>query len=381
MIVVKRSTAVSLSILFALFGLTLTITLLLKSPSAALASATPLLPETVAETAVCTGENLIVNPSFEGSYPVYVMAAPGHPDCQTWFPDQPNQYCERVKLADNWHPYWLNTPRTEGWMNIQPEYVPSLPHEQPPRVRSGDKSQHYFSFWSTHEGGLMQQVSALENGRYCFSSWGHAWSSRETLSGWLSDPNDHGQLYQRVGIDPTGGTDWQSPTVIWGDMRMQYDEFGLFSVEAVAEADVITVFLWSKANIPVKHNDVYWDDATLTLQHAASVAPGELTALLDVDLPTAVTHTIAISLTPGLTWTAALDPSGTLPTSLSQTNGTTSADLQLTFNSSGLPAGTYTTTLTVTTTPAAPGSPFTLPVTLYVVPDLHETLLPLVIRP
>jgi len=35
LIVVKRSTAVSLSILFALFGLTLTITLLLKSPSAA----------------------------------------------------------------------------------------------------------------------------------------------------------------------------------------------------------------------------------------------------------------------------------------------------------------------------------------------------------
>lgn len=381
MIVVKRSTAVSLSILFAIVLLTSAIALLLRPRPVVLAS-TPTHPLTIAvgDEEVCAGTNLLANPSFEGSYPVYIMAAPGHPDCQTWFDDQPNQYCERVKLADDWHPYWLNTPRTEGWMNIQPEYVPSLPHEQPPRVRSGEKSQHYFSFWSTHEGGMMQQVSAVENGRYCFSSWGQAWSARETLSGWLSDPNDHGQLYQRVGIDPTGGTDWQSPNVVWGEMRMQYDEFGLFSVEAVAEADVITVFLWSKANIPVKHNDVYWDDARLTVQ-SAEVTPGALLSLLGVQGPTAVTHTIGISLTPGLSWTASLDSAGTLPASLSQTSGSVSTDFHLAFDSTGLPTGTYTTTVTIDVTPFVPGAPFQLPVTLHVVPELHETFVPLAIRP
>ena len=378
----NRSTAVSLTILSALFVLTTAAALLLR-PRPVVLAATPQQPltTTIGDEAVCVGTNLLANPSFEGSYPVYVMPAPGHADCQTWFDDQPNQYCERVKLADNWHPYWLNTPRTEGWMNIQPEYVPSLPHEQPPRVRSGEKSQHYFSFWSTHEGGLMQQVSALENGRYCFSSWGHAWSSRETLSGWLSDPNDHGQLYQRVGIDPTGGTDWQSPTVIWGEMRMQYDEFGLFSVESVAEADTITVFLWSRPNIPVKHNDVYWDDATLTLEHAASVVPGELTTLLDVAVPTAVTHTVAITVTPGLTWSATLDPAGTLPASLSQSSGSSSATLALTFDSSGLATGTYTTLLRIDVAPAVPGFPVALPVELHVVPELYTNFMPVVIRP
>ncbi|MCA9897515.1 MAG: hypothetical protein H6654_16805 [Ardenticatenaceae bacterium] len=373
----KRSTAVSLSILFALMLLTATVALLLR-PRPVVLAAVPLMG---AGAEVCTGTNLLTNPSFEGEYPVYVMPAPGHPDCQTWFADQPNQYCERVKLADEWHPYWLDTPRTENWMNIQPEYVPSLPHEQPPRVRSGDKSQHYFSFWSTHEGGLMQQVSAVANGRYCFSSWGHAWSSRETLSGWLSDPNDHGDLYQRVGIDPTGGTDWQSPNVVWSEMRMQYDEFGLFSVEAVAQADVITVFVWSKANIPVKHNDVYWDDARLTLLESVLVAPGEIASMVDVAVPTAVTHTIGISLTGNLTWTASLDPAGTLSANLNQTNGTTSSNLSLTFDSTGLPAGTYTTTITVDVTPTVPGAPFAIPVTLYVVPDLHQAFLPLLERP
>ncbi len=378
----NRGTAVFLHISFALLSITATIFLLLRPRPIVLAS-TPQQPltVTVGGAEVCAGTNLLANPSFEGNYPVYVMAAPGHPDCQTWSQDQPNQYCERVKLADDWQPYWLDSPRTEVWMNIQPEYVPSLPHEQPPRVRSGEKSQHYFSFWSTHEGGLMQQVSALENGRYCFSSWGQAWSARETLPGWLSDPNDHGDLYQRVGIDPTGGTDWQSPNVVWSEMRMQYDEFGLFSVEAVAQADTITVFVWSKADIPVKHNDVYWDDATLTLEQAATVEPGALTSLVDVDVPTAVTHTIAISVTPGLTWTASLDSAGTLPASLGQTSGSSPTDLTMSFDSTGLTTGNYTTAVTVEVTPTVSGSPFVVPVELLVVPELHETFLPVVIRP
>ena len=378
----KKGTSIFLSVFVAFCLIVVTLALVLR-PRPVVVAASPAQPVTVTvgDEEICLGENLITNPSFEGEYPVYVMAAPGHPDCQTWSQDQPNQYCERVKLADDWHPYWLDTPRTEPWMNIQPEYVPSLPHEQPPRVRSGAKSQHYFSFWSTHEGGLYQQISALENGRYCFSSWGQAWSSRDTLPGWLSDPEDHGELYQRVGIDPTGGTDWQSPNVVWGEMRLQYDAFGLFSVEAVAEADTITVFLWSRPNIPVKHNDVYWDDARLTLQHAATVEPVELSALVDVDVPTAVTHTVGISITPGLTWTATLDAAGSLPVSLSQPSGSSSTELALTYASNGLPTGIYTNTVTIAISPTVAGSPFTLPVRLQVVPEVYKTFLPVVIRP
>lgn len=378
----NKGTAVFLSISFALLVITATIFLLLRPRPVVLASS-PYQPVTVTvgDEELCAGTNLLANPSFEGDYPIYILPAPGHPDCQTWSPDQPNQTCERVKIADDWHPYWLDTPRTEPWMNIQPEYVPSLPHEIPPRVRSGEKAQHYFSFWSTHEAGMYQQVSAVENGRYCFSSWGQAWSSRETLPGWVSDPDDHGELFQRVGIDPTGGTDWQSPNVVWGEMRMQYDEFGLFTVEAVAQAETITVFTWSRPNIPVKHNDVYWDDARLTLLQSAAVQPGQFTTLLDVDTPTAVTHSIDISLTDNLDWTASLDAAGTLPANLSQTAGSSSTKIDLMFDSATLPTGSYTTTVKIEITPTVPGSPFELPVTLYVVPEVYEAFVPLAIRP
>jgi len=343
----------------------------------------PSVPETAvgAGEEVCTGDNLLANPSFEGEYPVYVMAPPGHPDCQTWSEEAPNQYCERVKMADDWHPWWRSVPRTEVWMNIQPEYVPSLPHEQPPRVRSGEKAQHYFSFWSTHEAGMYQQVTAVPGGEYCFSAWGHAWSSRTSLPDYTSDPNDHGELYQRVGIDPTGGTDWQSPNVIWGDMRMQYDEFGLFTVETIAQADTITVFTWSRPNIPVKHNDVYWDDGRLTLLEAASVTPGTITALADVDEATTSIHTVAIEVTAGLNWTASLDPAGTITPTLSANKGTETAVLQVGLDSSGLPVGTYETTLTLTFDPAVAGTPTEIPITLIVVEEISRAFLPVVIRP
>ncbi|KAA3660429.1 MAG: hypothetical protein DWQ04_19485, partial [Chloroflexi bacterium] len=65
----------------------------------------------VSAAEACTGDNLLTNPSFEGDYVPYVMDAPGHDDCQTWNQDEPNQYCERVKTADGWHPWWRDDPR------------------------------------------------------------------------------------------------------------------------------------------------------------------------------------------------------------------------------------------------------------------------------
>lgn len=347
------------------------------------ASETAVSPTTTysASSEVCTGTNLLENGSFEGAYNVYEMDPPGHPDCQTWDVNEPNQYCERVKMPSDWHPWWRDTPRPEGWSNIQPEYVPSLPHEIPPRVRSGEKSQHYFSFWSTHEAGMFQQVAAIPNGRYCFSIYGHAWSSRTTQSGWLSDPDDHGFLHQRVGIDPTGGSDWRSPTVIWSDERMQYDEFGAFMIEATAQANQITVFTYSRADVPVKHNDVYWDDAMLTVEKQMSSSHDQVIVMVDVDEPQTITRTVTVWLTPGLTYTAVLDSSGTLSPVVTPLTGSGETAVELVIDTSGLASGTYETSLIFTASDAETiNSPWTIPVRLAVVPEIAPQFLPLLNR-
>ncbi len=330
----------------------------------------------------CTGANLLQNSGFEGAYTAYQFPPPGHPDCQTWDPNEPNQYCERAQMPAGWHPRWL-PDGTEEWI-IMPEYTASTPDQvNPDRVRSGEKSLHYWSFWSRHESAVHQQVTAVPGATYCFSVWGHAWSDRNS-DDWYSAtpdrPQDDGQLYQKVGIDPTGGTDWQSPTVIWGDARKQYDYFGEFVITATAQAEQITVFMWSRAEVPVKHNEAYWDDAFLAVA-TLDMAGVQVAAMAAVTEPITVLQAFPINLTPGYTWTAVLTPGHTITPTFYPTSGSAGDYLTVTLSSASLLTGTYTATLMIVASPGVVGSPAAVPVTLYVVPHIARTYLPQIVKP
>lgn len=375
-----RITAVLLPLLSAVIVL-ISLTTLLPAEAKEQALFSPPIPTVVDEILECTGTNLLTNPSFEGDYPVYVMDAPGHADCQTDpnHPEQPNQYCERARLAEGWHPFWRDNPRPEPWINIQPEYKPAESWDTPPRIHSGERGQQYFSFYSSHEAGMYQQITAVPGGQYCYSAWGHAWSANTSTPDHLST-DDHGFLDQKIGIDPTGGTDWQSPNIIWGDARMQYDEFGLFRVEAEAISDTITVFMHSRPQWAVKHNDVYWDDAFLSLDNTLSVSAQSMTLLAQPGVTQTLTQTVAIQLSPGFTWQAALDPHGTVTPSLSALTGTGSTDLVVGLTSAGLLTGTYTNTLTISANDTIDG-PTVIPLQVIVVDDIWYAFLPTVLKP
>lgn len=337
---------------------------------------------TTTTSSTCTGDNLLTNPGFEGEYSKYIFPD-GHVDCQDYDGDGINETCERAKMPDGWHPRWL-PDGTEQWI-IMPEYTASTPDQvNPDRVRSGDKSLHYWSTWSRHETAVHQQIDAVPNGIYCFSAWGHAWTD-DMDEDWYSATPDRpwhdGQLYQRIGIDPTGGTDWQSPNVIWSASRKQYDYFGEFTVSATAAASKITVFLYSANSVPVRFNDVYWDDAALIRDMKLTIPSSNIGSLAGYDIPQTVTHTVAISLSPGLTWTASLDLMGTITPSLSAPSGSAGDALMVTIDSSGYPTGTYTTTLTIQSAAGVVGSPAAIPVTLWVVPEVKQAYLPVVVKP
>lgn len=331
--------------------------------------------ESVILDSECVGDNLLANPSFEGQYTSYELS--GYDD---WRIGDCNYLsCGRAQMAAEWHPFWRTDQREKPWDYIMPEYKPSLPHETPPRVRSGEKSQHYFSFWSTHEAGMYQQVTAVPGGQYCASVWGHAWSD-STSSDFLSgDPHDDGDLYQRIGIDPTGGTDWQSPDIIWGEPRQQYDEFGLFLVEAIAESDTITVFTWSKPSYPVKHNDVYWDDAKLTLTQYGKVASTQFGVIADVDEPGTFTQTVDIDILGNVTWTATLSPTGTITPTISQVTGKESAQIIIAINTNGLSEGNYETSLAIEFEPQQ-DTAVSIPIRVLIVPEVEKIFLPMAVR-
>ena len=319
--------------------------------------------------------NLIVNPSFEGEYSAYEPPE-GHPDCDLGV-------CQTAQMAPGWTPWWRShDPADDDWIIRMPEYKPASPvFTDPVRVRTGDAAQQYFTFFSTHEAGFYQQVTVTPGFEYCFSIWGHSWSAQDDDDAY-SGPED-GILMQKVGVDPTGGTDWQSPDITWTEPITQYDVYGQFAVTATAQAPTITVFVYSQPSYPVKHNDVYWDDAFVPA--TMDITVNGTTFLEAVDAPAVTTHTIQIESdlvggTP-VTWTAAFSPTGTFTPTLSASSGQGGDPLTVTVDSSGYVTGTYTATLVITSTPAIYGSPAVIPMRLIVAPEIYDVALPAILKP
>lgn len=216
------------------------------------------------DTAAAQGNNLLVNPGFEGQYSAYAPETPQEAS------DCPLGICNTAQVPHGWKPWWVKERPTD----VNPEYKPA---EFSNRVRSGSRAAQYFSFWSTHKAGLRQTVTVPENATVTFTIWGLAWmteSDDNSASDGSATPN------MRIGIDPTGGTNPYSPAVVWSGFQQAKDVYSLFSVEAQAQGTRVTVFTFSAPDVNpnspeygFKHNDIYWDDASLTAGGAAPPPP------------------------------------------------------------------------------------------------------------
>jgi len=167
-----------------------------------------------------------------------------------------------IEVANGWTPFWQDGPFASDGYNLRPEYKPEDARRYGTRrVHGGNFSQKFFNTFGTHKAGLWQRVGVPRDSQCTFSIWVQAWSSN------ASDPgtSDGGRYRTYVGIDPTGGTDWTSPNIVWSEANMVLDEWGQIKVEARAQADAITCFVKGEAEWRVKHNDSYWDDACLTI--------------------------------------------------------------------------------------------------------------------
>jgi len=252
--------------------------------------------------------NLLENPSFEGDYEVRCSFPGGKPwiavPCEGPVPSRPWQ---SVMMADGWSAWWQppsEDPQAKDFYTTYPNYcgrqapddcvawhMPEYKDtrsalQDPPRIRSGENSQKYFTFWSVHEGGVYQVVEGVRPGMTLrFSIFMHAWSATK-LHG--LEPNPHfsfGQtgMHMKIGIDPTGGTDPWSKDVVWSPEKDVYDKFERYDVQAVARSNKITVFTHSRPENPMEHNDVYLDDAELT-----AVGGGGFSAPVTVNPPPAM---------------------------------------------------------------------------------------------
>lgn len=247
-------------------------------------------------------DNLLVNGDFEAPSPWppqdginEIQVAPGW---RAYYLDAPPQY---VQVPDNCQEH----PRLYDCFWMRPEFRDSASFAH--RIHSGERAQQYFSFGRMHEAGLMQQVYSLPLGaRVRFSIWMQAWMcANPDACGEGGIRSDHpADMHLRVGIDPLGGTDPFTQTVVWSAEQPAWDQFVPFRVETFALSETVTVFTHSRADWPWPrlNNDVYLDDASLVIVGAyATVTPA---ASLGIVNPTAtplpegaVTHTVQMGET------------------------------------------------------------------------------------
>ncbi len=218
------------------------------------------------------GANLLINPGFEPfttpdgkyDYPLYVTPEGGG------------------HIAEGWSPWWYNDPGPEYAV---PEYDIAPIYRDPVRVRSGNAAQQIFRPSVMWKAGVYQRVAVPANAPLQFTIYGHTWSGfcRPTGDGGSDCGDNHDSNYGlganpttlRIGIDPTGGTDWASPNIVWSADYNIHDHFEQLVVSARAQGGFVTVFTYTTFQYPAVINNVYWDDAALvvTAGAAAPAAP------------------------------------------------------------------------------------------------------------
>lgn len=218
--------------------------------------------------AAYAGENLLHNPDLEGedgfTIPEDSYGLPGN---FAWV----YRSIGEIQSPTWWFPFWQEGPVVnEPERNYRrPEYkvtLPRAPWVDPPRIDSGSHSLQFFGSFGAIDAGIYQQVEVEKGQKYRFSARGHSWSScqEDFRQSGECDNWDPEQTNLLVGMDVTGATDFLSPGIVWGESAHHYDAFGdIPPVEAVAEAETITVFIRSRFKWAYVHNDTFIDTAKL----------------------------------------------------------------------------------------------------------------------
>ena len=210
------------------------------------------------------GPNLLTNPGFEPPWSKRYDA------CK-------NTVLEEVQVPDGWDPYYVcQSPNDAPNINRTPEYRMVAASDYSYRVHSGATALRYFNFWALNRSaGVFQVVNNITPGSILrFSAWVQLWTSNVDAKPPTSQQQP-GNLEARLCIVPNGGQlDFNNPNIVCSEWARPWDVYQQLSVQATATANQVVVALNTRAEFPVKHNDVMADDAELVvIGQAAPAAP------------------------------------------------------------------------------------------------------------
>ncbi len=188
---------------------------------------------------------VLQNPGFEGGSYMY------------------NNDGDQKYVPQGWTPWWNATATFNCKGNPPADF--QKPHyeleQHSTHVHGGIQSARWWTGYTVHQGGLYQTVAAQAGTTYQFSAWAFGWSSKDGVVDGVSA----GPVDLKVGIDPTGGTNANASSVVWGATLSVTDKFVQVSAQATASAPNITVFLYDRPYWCFQRNDSFWDDTALAV--------------------------------------------------------------------------------------------------------------------
>lgn len=161
----------------------------------------------------------------------------------------------------------------------------------------GAPSLRMWSNGGTFKAGIYTQVRVTPGAGYRASV---AWAA----------PNAPDQFGRQLGLDPTGGTDPNAPTVIWGPTHwgpgrmLNYPEGPNIDTRARALGETMTVFFLVDHPTSTGDNVIFVDAISLFPDESAPVLePTPTPPPVPTDTPAVVVQRAAVAALPTATWT------------------------------------------------------------------------------
>ena len=180
------------------------------------------------------------------------------------FANDTNKYCQGggCEVPKDWGVWFIPHRDTDPQgINFQPKFASS----NTPNRTKGGSAQRIYEQNKTFTAGIYRKVINVQVGsKIKFNVFGQVWSTNDE-SPISARPSSGIRL--KVGIDPLGGNNGEisplSSQVVWSAEQEAKDGFVEFSIETEARSPTIIVYTYATMKDIVRHNEVFWDDASL----------------------------------------------------------------------------------------------------------------------
>jgi hypothetical protein len=163
------------------------------------------------------------------------------------------------QVPNGWEPFVVQDP------SIPPQFQDSAAFGGFTERLDGDHCLVIWSHWVPFDAGVFQKLPVTPGTAYLFQvEWAPMQSYNADEGGMITEDGFMGRM---IGIDPTGGTDPNSPNIVWSRELWKKKRVASehLRISSVAQSDTITAFVRVKNPQPHGQDQIFIDVASLVV--------------------------------------------------------------------------------------------------------------------